>query len=370
MRDKILARAERSYRKGRFEETVRILEPQVPRYRDSFRAFYLLGVSCLRLNDYGGAQSYLGRASSIEPLNAAASSALALTALRRGETQRALETLLETLESSPRDARSRRILAFVRKSADWPSEARGKGIARLMPGPIRLPGLAIVGPAALALAAAIVLALDPGLPGRLFPAPPSPRTAGLALDLDASARDNPAGNPAGVALTIAEKDIVLAYEEAVADFRGYKDNEATLLLNRILSSNAIDAIKKKAEFLKSLILRKIPGFADFGGGPSYQEVASDPSAHDGCRVVFRGGIANYRESPKEVTLVLLVGYETGKIKLGDVPVVIPAEVANAMKFEIRPRDGIEILGTIRSPSGGTLSLEAISVHPLPLEGSR
>ncbi len=108
MTDDVLLRAERLFSRRRFGEAIRILEPQVYRFRESFDFYHLLGRSCIRTGDIAGAYSYLRRAEQLRPGDAGVLQLMAAIYHRRGERERALETYLEVLEASPGDRWARR----------------------------------------------------------------------------------------------------------------------------------------------------------------------------------------------------------------------------------------------------------------------
>ena len=93
----VLAKAEKAFRSRKFSKVISLLEPMSIEYRDSFRFYYLLGVSCMYQNDFGGAESYLNRARRIKINSAELMVAQGALFLRRGEIARAVEYYLEVL---------------------------------------------------------------------------------------------------------------------------------------------------------------------------------------------------------------------------------------------------------------------------------
>jgi tetratricopeptide (TPR) repeat protein len=116
--DRILLKATRFIGSRKFGEAIRLLEPEVVRYHDSFRYYYLLAIACLRSGDFGGALTYFRRAREIKMREPSVLLGLAVLHLRRGETDRAVELYLETLEKDPKNRRAKKALQVIRKRGD------------------------------------------------------------------------------------------------------------------------------------------------------------------------------------------------------------------------------------------------------------
>jgi tetratricopeptide (TPR) repeat protein len=371
MREATIKAADRALSKGRYDEALRLLEPMIPLVRDDSEALAMLGLACLMINDPGGSEGYLGRALSVDPGNPDIMAALCVAKLKRGDTQGALELALEGIEEHPRHKALRRVMDHIRAKGDARGLSRS-GIETLLKGRSRgrpLPWRLILS-LAIAIVALAAIALNFEAIVGLFPRGGPDRLQGLSLSLSDAERENPAGSPSGVAFSAAEREIASSYEAALRAFSEYRDNEATISLNKVLLSSAVPTLKAKASYLKEIILKKEPSFADFKGGPSWEELSKAPSLYDGCRVLLKGGIANYREEVDGLRFDLLVGYETGALKLGDIPVIIPRSVAARMAFTVRPYEAMEVLGTYRAALGEEPRLVAISVHPLPFAERR
>ena len=115
MKGRGLGEARKLFRARKFPDVIRILEPEVFRYRESFDYFFLLGFSCLQTGDLGGAFSYISRAHQLEKDEANALLGLAAIHLRRHETEEAVKRWLEVLENEPANRIARRGMDLVRR---------------------------------------------------------------------------------------------------------------------------------------------------------------------------------------------------------------------------------------------------------------
>ncbi len=110
-----LGEARRLFQTRQFSAVIRVLEPEVFRYRDNFDYYYLLGSACLHTGDLGGAFSYLSRAHQITADDANVLLALAAIHLRKGEHEGAIKRWLEVLELDPGNRVATRGLGLLRR---------------------------------------------------------------------------------------------------------------------------------------------------------------------------------------------------------------------------------------------------------------
>jgi hypothetical protein len=363
-----LDRAEGLFRAGRYAELVSLLEPQVPVYRESPRFYYLLGSSCLRSGDPGGASTYLKRAEQLSPSNPDAMLALAALAVRKGETEKAIEYYLRILEDRPGDRRARSCLAILRKEGGPEGLARlvetGR-IERLYPGRRALPRFAL--PLAAVLAAAVLAYLAWPLGRSLVEELARPRAARpevAAVSLSRAERDSPVVTGGSFRYVLTEKQALDAFEKAKDYFQGYRDNAALVEINRLLGSNASAGIKEKAKSLRGFVGK--PDFRTIKDAPTYAEVQRDPGLYDGCSVDWKGMAANVRPDasqkpgaraePGAIAFDFLVGYQDKKRLEG----LVPARIAGAEVPMDRP---LEILAVIEA-AGSSFSMDCSAIHEL------
>jgi tetratricopeptide (TPR) repeat protein len=356
-----LDRAERLFASGRFTELISLLEPQVPVYRESPRFYYLLGSSCLRAGDPGGAATYLKRAEQLSPTNPETMLALAALSVRKGETAAAVDFYLRILEDRPGDKRARACLAILRK------ESSPEGLARLLetgriellyPGNRALPRFVAPATAILAIVAAIWLLWPLG--ASLLESATRPRAARpevAAVTLSRAERDAPVQTGGSFRYALTEKQALDAFEKAKDYFQAYRDNAALIEINRLLGSNASPALKEKAKSLRAFVGK--PDFRTLKDAPAYADVARDPALYDGCAVAWKGMAANVRPvsgGGGEIAFDFLVGYQ-GKKKLEG---LVPARMSGAEVPVDRP---LEILASLRA-SIGAFSMDCEAIHEL------
>jgi tetratricopeptide (TPR) repeat protein len=364
-----LDRAERLFAAGRYAQLVSLLEPQVPVYRESLRFYYLLGSSCLRSGDPGGAMAYLKRAQQIAPSNPETMLALAALSVRRGESEKAIEYYLAVLEDRPGDKRARSALAILRKEGGPEGLARlletGK-IEKLYPGNRALPRFVLPLAISLALIAAVVLAWPLG--SSLIEAASRPRVQRpevAAVALSKAERDSPLLSGGSYRYLLTEKEALSSFERAKDYFQSYRDNAAMIEINRLLGSNASDGIKEKARSLRSFVGK--PDFRTIKDAPTYAQAIADPGLYDGCSVAWKGMAANVRVDSKSgdggqsVLFDFLVGYQDKKRLEG----LVAASIGD---MDVPMDRALEILATIRAgTSGGAsggISLTVAAIHEL------
>ena len=354
MKAKGLVEARRLFRARKFPDVIRILEPEVFRYRENFDYFSLLGSSCLHTGDLGGAFSYLSRARQLSPDTVSALLGLAAIHFRRHETEEAIKRWLEVLELDPGNKVALRGMELLRRglSQEKLQEFIDTGKVRILYPPLPSRGrgapVAIITLGVLALCGAVYLAV------RFFPqqVPPRPGVSGIDLPADLP-RLIDAGSDFTYMLT--ENDVRTAFKKAKAYLLVYRDNMATVEINRILLSNATLTVKERARMLKGFVTQ--PDFLTLKDSFAYSAVAAEPALYDGCSVSWRGKIANLRIGKNAITFDLLVGYDKGKELEGIVPVNL------SFAADLDNGGSLEVLGQI-SYHAPKLSLNAISLHKL------
>ncbi|MDA8424910.1 MAG: tetratricopeptide repeat protein [Treponema sp.] len=358
-----LDRAERLFAAGRYSELIPLLEPQVPVYRESSRFYYLLGASCLRGGDAGGAFTYLKRAEQLAPENPDIELALAALHVRRGETEKAVASYLAVLERKPGHRGARRALAILRKESAPEALAalvESGRIAALYPRSNRmnprLVGL-LTGVALCAAVAAGVMFLGPTF-SRVLAVLTSPRIARpevAAVSLNAAEKAAPVTTDGSFRYLLTDRQTLADFAAAKAYFQQYRDDAALVEINRLLGSNASAAIKDKARTLKSFV--GAPDFRTVRDAPTFFQVAADPFLYDGCSVIWRGMAANVRPQGNGLAFDFLVGYDEKKNLEGIVPSLAGGGIPVLVD---RP---LEVLGVLRS-STGTVRLEVAAIHEL------
>jgi hypothetical protein len=358
--DQILLRATRFISRRKFGDAIRLLEPEVVRYHDSFRYYYLLAISCLRSGDFGGALTYFRRAREIKMRDPSVLLGLAVLHLRRGETDRAVELYLEILEKEPKNRQALRALNIIRKRGDpeaLSAYIESGRVEKLYPASPKAPPspLGIAAAAAistLAVAGVFFIAAGSGIvksPIRK----PAAREGIDSIKLETA--DKKAAVEAGGSYRyiLTKSAIVDEFEEARRLFLDYRDEAARIRINRLLESNAAVSVKQKARLLSEYAA--VPGFDTLKDRYGYSTVIAEPLLYRDVHVLWRGMATNLKEADRSTDFDLLVGYDTRSSLEGIVPVrfefAVPVDVE-------RP---LEVLGRI-ALSGDKIRLVGLAIH--------
>lgn len=352
-----LARAGRLYRRRKYSQVITFLEPQVFLFRESYRFYFLLGMSCLHTGDFAGAFSYLQRALDIDE-RPEAMLGLGAVLLRRRQIDQALRNYLDLLDLDNRNKRAGRALQWLR-NLDNPDEVlewfEDRRIRKILPPP----GLYIPFPIAAGAAGLLILFL---------------LLAGIRIGSAylASRRSDPRPGSELVTLSrplpdLVERDGEYRYELTPAEverlferigeyFNDNRDNLVRRELNRIASSNAQSQIKARAALLKDYLTK--PDFSNFRNGFSWSEVTSDLVLYEQTHIRWKGRVANLRIDPDRIRFDLLVGYHTGQVVEG----IVPVELGFAVLLE--NNNPVEIIGSVHPLGNNSFMIRGSSIRLL------
>jgi hypothetical protein len=356
-----LGRAQRLFRRRKYAEVIRLLEPQIFRFRESFSFYFLLGSSCLRTGDLSGSYSYLRRASQLKADDVPTLLGIAAIYLKRQEIPSAIEHWLQVQDIEPKNRFAARGLNFVKKNADTPHVAElvdSNRLERFVPGHSRfevaLPY--IIG--AIAVAAVLIFTV-PLLITKVFVSH-APERQGLEnLTLVQSTPLVATSGQFRYVLTTSE--IRSTFDRMKQEFSDYDDNLAQRDINRLIGSNASEPVKEKARILQSYL--QTPNFATIKGSFSYQDVSRDPYLYQNCYIDWKGMVSNLKVTSSDIRFDFLVGYNDQKVLEGVVPVVLD------FAADIRGATPLEVLGQVKL-DGARMTLRGVSVHQLmPVSGS-
>ena len=281
-----LGEARKLFRARKFPDVIRLLEPEVFRYRENFEYYQLLGFSCLYAGDFGGAFSYISRAHQLKDDDPSVLLGLAAVHLRRAENDHALKRWLEVLEGHPGNPTARRGLDLLRKgmAADTLQEFIDSGRLRTLfpPLPRRVSNVALLIAALCVLALAGVVYLGVRFAG--------PLSAGLtdrwgAQRPGVSVIEIPSGLSSFIDIgtdytfVYTESEVRKTFQKARRELLAYRDNLAVVDINRILLSNAAPAVKERARMLKGFVTP--PTFDTVKDAWPYAAVAKQPALYDG-----------------------------------------------------------------------------------------
>jgi hypothetical protein len=351
-----LEKARNAFHHGKFTEVLKLLEPFVIDYRDSFDFHYMLGTSCLYLGDIGGAELYYKRARNIKMLDVNLINAQAVLYLRRGEVNKAVEYYLEAQEYDLNNATTKKGLDFIRRNntPERLEEAKiNNDIKKLYP---RCKKSSFK---TLSLSAAVFIGAFLVCYYLIVPTVKNSKTERVDLsDLVLTVEDR--RNSLETNLTtenfryiLTEKQLTDSYMKALNFFQNYRDNAAQVEVNRILNSNASASVRQKARLLMAYF--ENPGFDNLKDNYSFMQISEDPYLYLDCWVIWAGRVTNVEETTLTYRCDFLAGYDKMKQIDGIVPLVFkqPIVINTVQPLTILAKIGIQ---------NGKLFLEGSSVY--------
>lgn len=357
--DYILYKAKRLLARRKMRELIRLLEPEVIRYHDSYTYYHYLFTACLYAEDYSGANTYLKKAREIKMRSTDVLAGMAIIYLRRGNSAKAIECYLEIQDLEPKNklpSKALKMLRKVIKNDNLDSFINSKAIKTLYPPlPRRFSFRQLI------YIFIFALFLGFGLfygyrKIKTLHAPESSR-----LGLEQSALEYPGKTEwldmgGSFSRILTAKEIKTSFNLARKYFRDYRDEMAKIELNKILQSNAATSIKTKAEILKSHTT--IPNFTNLKDKIAFEDVFKDPLLYQDCHVIWRGMATNLQEGLADMQFDLLVGYDEKTVLRGIVSVNLPfvANIELGLPIEILAR-----LVILAEPKI-TIQLQGISIY--------
>lgn len=327
-----LEKAHSLLQRRKFSYVISLLEsgnnPEI--YRESFDYFLTAGLACLYLGDTGSAGAYFQRARHIRMTDPTLLNAQAVLFLRRGDTDRAIEYYLDVLEYDPDNKTALSAMDFIKKHGSYEElcHAVDSGeIERFYP-PLGL-NPDTVKRIAFSVLAGILLALVIFNLGtfskfsRSLRFPSSNQRADLSdlfLSIDEIGHAQKRDLSGGVyKYILTDAQIKKSYDMAMTYFQDYRENAAQVEINRLLNSNASDAIKSKARMISSYFTEQT--FDSLSDNYEYTQVAKEPELYLGCWVAWSGRVSNAVTEGASYRCDLLVGYENMARVDGFVPLV-------------------------------------------------
>ena len=340
----------------KYHEVVRLLEPHVLEYRDSFAFHFYVGLAYLNLGEMASAKDYFSTAKKLKPNDPDLMAAIAAMSLRRQDTGKAVEYYLRILDIRPSYELAKKGLSCIRKynsAEDLGDFIRTGKIKALYPKPnimefyVRYVKLAIV-----LFCFAIVLGVSIPFLMSKFKVQKREDITSLALD---STEKKKAIDMEGVFRDVlTHSDVILAYNKAQDYFQNFQDNLAQVEINKILNSNATFSIQQKALNLQSRL--KEPRFDEIKDIFSYSEVEKKSYLYNGCYVIWKGMPTNVQKTAESTSFDLLVGYDT-KTSLEGTVSVFCNFVSN-----IDVEKAISVLAQIKILENDKITLRGITIH--------
>lgn len=336
---KRLKRAERMFSRREYSRLVSYLEPQVFMFRESYRYYYLLGMSCLYTGDVAGAYSYLQRAITLED-NPSALLGLAAVFLKRRRPEEAIRRYLDILDLDKDNRRAGRALQWLRE-VEAPEEAlqwfESGRIRKILPrSGFAIPRPILVVLLVLGAAAIVALLIEPAISIYERLTTTDTRRGSEYTRLDRTEELLREDN--GERYLLTEDELEEIFRRMQTNFADNRDNLVRRDINRVTLSNASDPVRQRAEFLRDYL--SVPDFTSFRDNFEYQQVADDPPLYRDTYVRWRGRVANLDIGEDLIRFDLLVGYETAQVLVGIVPVTLDFAVV------LRNNDPVELIGRV------------------------
>lgn len=371
---KILKQARRLFKAEDYLQAIRLLEKEVFYFRGNPDYYLLLSLSYLRLNDLKAARTYLETAKNIAPSNREVQQVNAIFNIAQGEEEKALSYWISVLDENPLDIMATNGLEILRTHSQEPFSQwvnspefkslspnlqleftlrknkplkRIKTISRRRKNPEFfkkwIPYLIL----AISLPLFIFL-IKVGLSS--FNEWRTPKRVGIdvimlspedPLIFQKESKETENDSPLHYTYELLESEVANLFEMIKDEFNNYNDNIALMYINRLLLSNASEEVKKKAQSLISFTTK--PTFATFKSGATLQEVSRNPILYENTYVLWKGQIANLKETNFGYSFDLLVGYTDNKILEGVVPSLCNLDIllGNGMNIEIIGKINLE-----------------------------
>jgi tetratricopeptide (TPR) repeat protein len=365
MKDPILTQALHDALKGKYDKAITRLECEIVRYRDSFRFYYLLSLSCLYSGDYGRAYTYFRSANEVKNKDTNVMLGIAAINVKRGESARAVDLYLKILDDSPNNKIASRALAALRKYvgndsegeglSDWMASGQIKKIFPPFPKEdFSIKSLILLCASVFVIAFGIliktnVIQIDDIIKEKEL-------REGFVLSELANAEKKDTLELGGAYQSIlTESEVLNIYESARKLFNNYDDNRARVEINKIMLSNATVPIKNKAQILLHYIDENVVTFDNLKTNYDWAQVSKDPALYAGCYVKWTGMATNIQNDTNETTFDFLVGYEDKRKLDGQVRVSCP------FAAKISSEAPLEILARVVSVTG-SFSLEGATIY--------
>ena len=360
MRKSALEQARSLMSRRCFAQALNVLEAAEDNYHESFDYYLTAGIACLYMGVWGNAVSYFQKARKIRVTETNLLLSQAILYLRRGDTDRALQYYLDVLDNDPENKIAKEAMEFIRVNGNYETICNWFDSGRIQKfypplgtNPSKVMRIVFSAVAGICIGLCIIHLL------KVNEYVDSGRRADLSsLVLTADEAKNLHEKDLSGAVyhyILSDKDIRASYDNARQYFQDYRDNAATVEINRILNSNASSSVRQKASLL--LTYFEEPTFDSLTDNYSYSQVAEDPALYLGCWVAWSGRITNAVAEDGSFRCDLLVGYEDFQRVEGIVPLffsVAPVpEIDGTRSVRVLAKIGIE---------NGKLSLLGRSVY--------
>ncbi|MDR0320091.1 MAG: tetratricopeptide repeat protein [Treponema sp.] len=362
--DPLLNRAIILARKRDYDGALKTLKDEEDRYYGSFKYYYLYGVICLYSGNFLEAHENFNLARKIKISDPNIMLGFAVLYLRKMNTVQAVHYYLEVQEKEPKNRIARKALTVIRKYSssealsDW--MANHGNLSKLFP---HIPSpqitLKTIIKTSLIFVASLILVSGILIGVKALPSPFKSKNQRSTAEyiLSSSDKKEPVQNEGFYRYILTRDQALTLYDRALSLFSAYRDEAAKVNINRILESNASEALKSRARLL--LQNTEVPGFDNFkrSDNPSITEVKDEPVIYRDVYVIWRGMATNIEVTDEHTSFQFLVGYDTRTKLEGIIPVIFDIPVS--INYE-RP---LEVLGKIKLGSSySDIWIEGLAIH--------
>jgi tetratricopeptide (TPR) repeat protein len=375
--DAKLLQATQLLRRKEYAKVQIMLAPQIFIFRNNAWYFFIYGLACLYANDLDAAYSHLKRSEDIFPQNHDTLLALSILLLRMKEETKSLQILLEIQEMDNSNIKANRALDMIKlapENTDWNKLGRQGSLDELLP---TLPWAFYIDSETQKNIKTILKYIGIGIAVIVFLIF---LFFGLKNLSEFLAKNNPikssgrrpeavvVNEQANISEVESSNDIPEYYftqiqiQNMLSDlknhFANYRDNEARLLVNKLLVSNANRGTKNEVKLLLTHL--KTPNFTNFKTNYPLVDVQKKPGDYSGIHVMWRGMVDTVQKDQQGLMFQLLVGYEKSSIVEGTVLVKVQFPV------ELKNGDAVELIGQIQLNADNILGffLQASSIRPI------
>ena len=364
MRKSALETAQSLLKRRDFSKAITVLEAASENYRDNFDYSLTTGIACLYVGDFGNANAYFNQARKIRVTDSNLLLGQAVLYLRRGDTDRAIQYYLEILDNDPQNAIAKDAMEFIRTQGsyevicNWVDSGR---IQRFYPplgvNPRTVARVVLSVLAGICIGLCVVFVVHPH---RTVPQGTRYDLSAFALSYDDLKNLHEKDTSGSVyRYILSDAELQVAHDNALQYIQDYRDNAALVEINRILHSNASEALRRDAtEFTAYL---EEPTFDTLTDNYGYKQVSADPLLYLGCWVAWEGSVSNAVLDDGAFRCDLLVGYKPNEGVFdveGNVSVYFPVAPAQ----DIDGTRSVRVLAKIALDDDGKVTLLGRSVY--------
>jgi hypothetical protein len=351
------------YRKKQYIRAVSCFEKALKENKNDHEIYLYLGYASVFTDDLDGALNYFRRGLLVAEDNTELLKGLAYCYLKNERIEDAISKWGEVLEKNPGDRFARKAIERLRASGDIDNFIENASPKDFFSG--KLPLSEKIKPYILGFSITfgiviifVIFYTTPLYKNTLHKFYPEVST----LNKISFPEEGPIilDNSEEALYSFSEKEIESSFVKVKKSIYKNEINNAVILLNKIMLSNASPVVKEKFEILYKFIDPPDPLSIDYN--PRYYEILKEPAAFKGVYVLWTGRIANLQVDDKSVQFDLLVNYENEDTVDGI------AHISIYGTYYIENRQKVEIFGSFDGydTESGKLLIDGIFLRDLKL----